>query len=215
MLTGANLNFDHDLYNPPGARFQVDGTTYYSAVTFVWPDGSNTMWCLLPILPPPLRLAHGSNIDRRITPNTPFQGWEDNNKLVQPANVPIQVITANPAITSFTAQVTVSYRLRLSYFTSPNPANPFSARLRGARSYPRRANPARRRIRRRAMLLVVGRAIYASEYAEPLNAYPYPGFAFRRWTINGSNPTPFLTPNGQHSHDDRAQSLCRPSACLS
>jgi uncharacterized protein (TIGR03437 family) len=180
--------------NPQGARFQVDGTTYYSGVTFVWPEGS-THYVVF-ITDPPTANQTSGLVQTSIDGSTQytFAGWEDNNQLVQPISAPIQAITANPAITSFTAQVAVAYRLRVSYFTSANPANPSSPPVCGAPGAipPGQSSPG---------VVYVGSSCYWSSVsifvpannAETLNAYPYPGFAFRGWTINGSNPTPFLT----------------------
>jgi uncharacterized protein (TIGR03437 family) len=179
--------------DPQGARFQVDGTTYYAAVTFVWPEGS-THYVVFVTDPP--TAGQTTLVQTSVDGSTQyaFGGWEDNNSLVQPTSAPIQAITANPAITSFTAKVTVSYRLRLSYFTSGNPANPSSPPSCGAPGAipPGQSSPG---------VVYIGSQCYWSSVAiyvpannaETLNAYPYPGYAFRGWTINGSNPTPFLT----------------------
>src|SRR5579863_6160278 len=105
--------------NPQGARFQVDGTTYTKAVSFSWPQGSEHTVVFVVDPPEP----GVTNLVQTATDGSvvyTFNGWEDNNGLVQPTSVPIQVITANPAITTFTAQVTIAYRITLSYFTNPN-----------------------------------------------------------------------------------------------
>ncbi len=178
---------------PQGARFQVDGATYNSAVTFIWPQGS-THYVVF-IIDPPVPGQASTLVQTSLDGSTQyvFTGWEDNQGLVQPSGVPIQTITANPAITTFTAQVTISYRLRLSYYSSGfanNPVAPPACAAPGAIP-PGQFSPG---------VVFVGSQCYWSSVTtfvpansvEPLNAYPYPGYAFKGWIINGSNPTPFL-----------------------
>src|ERR1700689_1316509 len=106
--------------NPAGARFQVDGTTYNAAVTFDWPTGSTHYVIFL--TDPPSVNGSTTLVQTSTTGNIQyiFSGWQDNNGLVQPAGVPVQVITANPAITTFTATVAVAYRFTVSYYGNPN-----------------------------------------------------------------------------------------------
>jgi uncharacterized protein (TIGR03437 family) len=178
--------------SPQGARFQVDGTTYSQAVTFLWPTGS-THYVVF-ITDPPLPGETVNLVQTSLDGTTQYllNSWQDNNGLVQPASTPIQVITANPAITTFTAQVTVSYRVSLSYYTSnSNSAAPPVCGAPGA--IPAGAfSPG---------VVYIGSTCFWSSTTlffpagstEPLNAYPYPGFSFTGWTINSASPTPFLT----------------------
>ena len=123
-----------------------------------------------------------------------FSGWDDNNGLVQPSATPIQVVTANPAITSFTATVAVAYQVSLNYFTPLNSTDPTSPPTCGAPG----AIPAGQS---RPGVVYIGKNCYWSSVSlfvtantlEDLNAYPYPGFAFTGWTINGAPSTSFLT----------------------
>jgi uncharacterized protein (TIGR03437 family) len=178
--------------NPQGARFQVDGTTYASAVTFLWPQGS-THYVVF-ITDPPLPGAASSNVQTSLDGTTQYvlTGWEDNNQLVVPATSPIQTITANPAVTSFTATVNLNYRVNLTYYTQPSmSASPPTCGAPGA--IPAGAfSPG---------VVYIGSQCYWSSVATfvtagssvSLNAYPYPGFAFEGWSINGARPTSFLT----------------------
>jgi len=180
--------------NPQGPRFQVDGVTYNSAVTFLWPQGS-THYVVF-ITDPPTVAGTTTLVQTSIDGSTQwaFNGWEDNNSLVQPSSVPLQAITANPAITTFTAQVAISYRVRLSYYTSGTASTSSSQPVCGAPG----AVPAGQFS---PGVVYIGSLCYFSSVTafvqansvEPLNAYPYPGYAFTGWIINGSNPTPFLT----------------------
>jgi uncharacterized protein (TIGR03437 family) len=178
--------------NPSGAKFQVDGTTYTQAVTFNWPEGSEHV--LVFVTDPPLAGQTASTTQTDGTVQYSFAGWTDNNGLVQPTAVPIQVITANPAITTFTATVSVAYLVNLNYFTQANASQPVSPPTCGAPG----AIPSGQS---RPGVVYIGSTCYWSSISlfvpagsvEILNAYPYPGFAFTGWSINGGAPTPFLT----------------------
>lgn len=180
--------------SPQGARFQVDGTTYATAATFLWPTGS-THYVVF-ITDPALPGASSSNVQTSLDGTTQYvlNGWEDNNSLVVPSTSPIQTITANPAITSFTATVSVSYRVTLTYYTQPNPTTSATPPTCGAPgAIPAGAfSPG---------VVYIGSTCYWSSVVTfvnagssvSLNAYPYPGFAFVGWSINGARPTTFLT----------------------
>jgi len=178
--------------NPAGAKFQVDGVLYNSAVTFIWPEGSEHV--VVFITDPPLTNDTTNLVQTDGSTQYAFAGWEDNNGLVQPTDVPIQVITANPAVTRFTANVTVGYLLSLNFFTSANPNQSASPPTCGAPG----AIPVGQS---RPGVVYIGSTCYWSSFAafvpagtvETLNAYPYPGYAFVGWSIDGVNPTSFLT----------------------
>ena len=180
--------------NPSGARFQVDGTTYSQTVTFTWPQGSEHF--LVFITDPPTEVGANSAVQTSADGTTKyvFNGWVDNKALLQPAAVPVQVVTANPAITTLTANLTVSYRVSLNYFNSGNPLDPVIPPTCAA---PGAIPPGQFR----PGIVYIGQQCYWSSAVVfvqmgstvPLNAYPYPGFVFTGWSINGAIPTPFLT----------------------
>lgn len=170
-----------------GAQFSVDGTTYNRAVSFSWPQGSEHI--VVFITDPPQAGAPSTLVQTDGSTQYVFTGWEDNMGLVQPTAVPIQIITANPAITTFTAQVTVSYLVTLNFGSATG--IPSTCGAPGAIPTGQSG----------AGVVYIGTQCYwssASVYipangTETLNAYPYPGFAFTGWAINGSTPTSFLT----------------------
>ena len=170
----------------------MDGVTYNSAVTFSWPEGSEHV--LVFITDPPLTSGTTNPLQTDGSTQYSFAGWEDNNGLVQPTTVPVQVVTANPAITSFTANVTVAYLLSLNFFTAGNPGQSVVPPTCGA---PGAIPPGQSR----PGVVYIGLTCFWSSVAlfvpagtiENLNAYPYPGFAFEGWSIDGSTPTSFLT----------------------
>lgn len=179
--------------SPPGAQFQVDGTTYNATVTFIWPTGSEHVIAFVTNPPEPgvsTLIQTSTNGGTIYT----FTGWEDNNGLVQPSSTPIQVVTANPAITTFTAQVQIAYRISLNYYNAQDPVDPIVPPTCGAPG----AIPAGQT---RTGVVYFGTQCFWSSAqvfvpagsTQILNAYPYPGFAFTGWSINGTTPTPFLT----------------------
>ena len=175
----------------PGARFQVDGTTYTQAVTFSWPTGSEHV--VVFVTDPPLTGQAVNPVQTDGSTQYAFAGWMDNNGLVQPTSAPLQVITANPAVTTFTANVSIAYLVSLNFYNAatPNGIGPPTCAAPGAIP-PGQSRPG---------VVYIGLTCYWSSAAayvpagsvENLNAYPYPGFAFVGWAINGATPTSFLT----------------------
>lgn len=177
--------------SPSGARFSVDGTTYTQPATFVWPQGSEHY--VIFITDPPLPGQTASLVQTSIDGSTQytFGSWQANNGLVQPSTIPIQTVTANPSITTFTAELSVSYKLNLSYYTATGSTASTSCGAPGAipagQSSP-------------GVVYIGGQCFWASTTAFfpaatnlVLNAYPYPGYAFTGWMINGATPSSFLT----------------------
>jgi uncharacterized protein (TIGR03437 family) len=176
--------------NPPGARFTVDGILYYSAVSFNWPEGSEHIVAF--VLDAPVAGQTTNNIQTSIDGRTQyaFSGWIDNQGLLQPSSVPIQVITANPAITTLTAEVTVSYEVHLLYGVNGTTSSPPTCGAPGALP-PGVFQPG---------VVYIGAICYYSSVVlfEPansvvtINAYPYPGYVFTGWSINTTSNA-FLT----------------------
>src|SRR5438445_13828933 len=82
-----------------GALFVVDGQQYRTAASFVWPAGSKRI----------LQFIGRSFPDEsRIFT---FSGWRDNQGLLSPTSDLVQTITANPQVTSLTAEVGIGYRV--------------------------------------------------------------------------------------------------------
>ncbi len=178
--------------NPSGARFQVDGTTYTHAATFNWPQGSEHV--VVFVTDPPVAGASSSLVQTSLDGSTVWalSGWADNKGLVQPAAVPVQVVTADPAITTFTAQLTVSYKVSLNFFSIANVSPvPPTCGAPGAIP-PGYVRPGVVYIGSQCFWSSTSVLVAAGSNVA-LNAYPYPGFAFTGWSINGTAPTPFLT----------------------
>jgi len=182
----------------PGARFSVDGQPYMSAANFNWPLGSSHVLAFItdPLLPNQSASAVQTSTDG--STQFLFNGWKDNTGFLVPTAAPIQTITANPAITSITAQVTVAYRVMLNFFNSPNPlVDGISPPTCGAPSSASQVPAGEVR----AGEVFVGTACFwnsANIFAQAntllnLNAFPYPGFVFLGWSINGGIVSPFLS----------------------
>ncbi|HTW67260.1 MAG TPA: hypothetical protein VME17_21720 [Bryobacteraceae bacterium] len=179
--------------NPAGARFTVDGTLYSAAVTLNWPAGSEHT---VVFLTDPAVAGQTNLVQTSLDGGTEyaFNGWVDNLALTQPIADPVQVITANPNITTLTAQLTVSYKVTLNYFTPSGSTVTSSPPVCGAPG----AIPAGLF---RPGVVYIGSTCYWSSVVlflpanttVTLNAYPYPGFVFTGWEMNSATPTAFLT----------------------
>jgi len=175
----------------PGARFTVDGTVYYTAAVFNWPQGTEHIVAFVtdPALPGQITNNVQTTFDGR-TQYT-FSGWVDNQGLLQPATALVQVITANPAVTSLTAEVTVAYLLRLIY--GFNGSTPIPATCAAPGALPAGVSE--------SGIVYIGSQCFWSSVALfeeansviTLNAFPYPGYVFLGWSVNGAAPTPYLT----------------------
>ena len=178
----------------PGPHFLVDGTLHTTTATLNWPAGSvhTVVFLTDPTLPGQVA---GSPVQTSGDGGTKwlFTSWVDNLGLIQPMADPIQVITANPNITTLTAQVTVSYRVNLNYFSSgiPNDNVPSTCGAPGA------IPPG---VFRPGVVYINSQCFWTSTVvflpantSLSLNAYPYPGFVFTGWSINGASPSSFLT----------------------
>jgi uncharacterized protein (TIGR03437 family) len=182
--------------NPPGPRFMVDGTEYYAAASLNWPEGSEHTVVFLTDPPLPGQTS-STNVQTSPDGETKyaFGGWEDNLGLIQPSADPIQVITANPAITTLTATVTVSYEVNLIYAGNSVAANASSSPpLCGSPG----AIPAG--VHQPGVVYIGASCYWSSAISfQPansvltLNAYPFPGYVFTGWSVNSAAPTPFLT----------------------
>jgi len=182
--------------NPAGARFLVDGTQYTMAATLNWPEGSEHTVVFLtdPPLPGQTGATSVQTAPGGQTKYT-FSGWADNLGLLQPADNPIVVLTANPAITSLTAQVSVAYELDLIYgagnaaagLTSSPPACGAPGAIPAGVFQP-------------GVVYIGSQCFWSSVVTfQPansvvtLNAFPYPGYVFTGWAINSAAPSAFLT----------------------
>ena len=177
---------------PAGVRFMVDGQVYTQAVTLNWPAGSEHL--LVFLTDPPLPGQTANTSVQTATDGSAqyvFSGWVDNAGLLVPTSDPVQTITANPAITTLTATLQVSYRIQLDFFASPDATLPVTCGAPGA------IPPG---IFRPGVVFLGTQCYWASANVFvpantplALNAFPYPGFVFIGWALNSGPLTPYLT----------------------
>lgn len=91
---------------PLGAGYSVDGQNYNQPTSAIWPQGSKHLLGALPV-------QTNSSIGTQFT----FQGWVWPGGQFQQPNI---TITADPSITSYTAQFTLSYALNVNYYPCVN-----------------------------------------------------------------------------------------------
>lgn len=89
---------------PRGASFYVDGDKFIDSATFLWPQGSkHTLNTDV--------LQSDSLVKKRYA----FSQWT-NSTALNTNSSPIQIISADPAITSYTAVFTLQYAVLLNFF---------------------------------------------------------------------------------------------------
>jgi|SRR5579871_223883 len=177
---------------PSGARFAVDGKVYNQAVSFAWPAGSQHIVVFItdPILP-----GQAANTVVQTAPQGDtqylFKSWVDNLGLIQPTSDPVQTVTADPSLTTLTAQINIAYRIELNFIAETGKVFPPTCGAPGA------IPPG---FFRPGIVFIGNTCFWASANVfvpagtlVALNAFPYPGFAFLNWTSNVSSPDAYLT----------------------
>ena len=161
---------------PSGAMFTVDGTPYSSAAYFTWTAGSKHT------------LAFVANSGPAIQLNDPqgtkysFSGWKDSKGQLLATNDIVQVVTADPTITSYVASVNVLYRVQLK-LQDPlsSPGSPPTCGAPGSQaSGSSRAGV----VYLSGTCYWADATVYLPAGLVSLNAFPYPGYVFDGWTSN-------------------------------
>ncbi len=179
----------------PGAQFSVDGAVYTSAQTFLWPAGSKHILDFLGgPLPSNIVLATPSSYvqvteDQKTIYS--FTGWVENSGLLHPNSAPMLTVTADPSVTSITANVALLYLVRLN-FGSGAPAGVLPVCGGSPGGIP-------------SNVYAPGEVYLGNEcfwgpvnaYFPPgqlaLNAFPFPGFVFTGWLNGPSSPNQYLS----------------------
>jgi len=181
----------------PWFKFYVDGQLFQGTATFVWPQGSKHTIQALSNIPGgvtcPGVLLSQLNTDGSM--EVLFTGWKDNTGLLIPTADPIQTVTADPTITSLTASIQLSYRVTLNYYNGQLDANGNALYCVATSGAPGPAPPDLRP----GVVFIDGVAywnsaiVYVPAGAHTLNAFPYPGFVFDGWSMNGGPPSAYLS----------------------
>ena len=104
---GASVSATTVYTNPAGAMFYVDGQSFTSAATFLWPQGSKHTLSIVPV-------QHASSYKARYA----FGGWTDSTGILTGSD-PIVIVTADPGITWFKASLTLQYAVSLNFYNCP------------------------------------------------------------------------------------------------
>jgi uncharacterized protein (TIGR03437 family) len=172
--------------NPAGPPFSVDGTRYTTAQTFNWPQGSTHQISFLGNLSPTIF----SNQDNSIQYS--FGGWTANGATLGGSGGVNQTVTADPKITSYIATVTVNYRINLVMFNSSSPIANATCGTSGA---PGDLPPPQYRV---GVVYVAGTCywgtsqIFVPAGAVTLNAFPFPGYVFTGYNVDGNSQASFV-----------------------
>jgi uncharacterized protein (TIGR03437 family) len=178
--------------NPSGPNFAVDGQVYNSPQVFTWPTGSKHIVEFLVAIDPitraplPYQTSVGDNTRYY------FGAWTDNSALLGPGSSPVQTVTASPALTSLTATVNVQYRVHINFDNGNGIGNTACLGAPG--------NPPKKGLFPGVVYFdnqCVGDIadFYVTAGVHALNAFPYPGFVFLGWVINGGPNTYMITYN--------------------
>lgn len=178
--------------SPSGARFAVDGKVYNQAVSLAWPAGSQHIVVFItdPVLPgqPPNTVVQTAP---QGDTEYAFKSWVDNLGLIQPTSDPVQTVTADPSLTTLTANVNVGYRVQLNFIAETGTALPPTCGAPGAIP-PGYFRP--------GIVFIGNQCFWSSTNVfvpagnqVALNAFPYPGFVFLNWTSNIAPTNSYLT----------------------
>ena len=164
----------------PGMRFSVDGILYHNAAAFTWPTGSKHI----------LDIPPGDDIIVSAGTKTAFTGWVDTSGKFT-ATAKSVTITADPSITGYIANYSQLFQVSLQFAdgrVTPPSVTPTCGQ-------PGDPPPTE------SLTGVVNfnGGCYWSDFttwigvgAIPLQAFPYPGYVFAGWSLNGVSYSSFV-----------------------
>ena len=172
----------------PGARFIVDGRVYDTPQVFFWPEGSKHSLQFpfsvdLTGADMPFQFADSGKA------RFGFTSWRTNGPSLQPSGSPVLTVTASPSLTELTAQLEVEYKVLIQFYGNPaaEPEQPMVLNCAGPGDAPQDAL-------RSGIVYVTGAQqacvsvtteMWLRTGIRPVNAFPYPGFIFTGWIVNG------------------------------
>jgi uncharacterized protein (TIGR03437 family) len=175
--------------NPTGAVFVVDGTPYTATQVFNWPSGSAhvvqfplSMDAQGDILPYQVSTTSGTHYQ--------FNDWSDNAGLLLAGQNPNITITANASLTSLIANLTPLFEVNLVLNGDGQGA---ATGCGGAPGNPNQLGPVSGVVYIDGTCFSNTSNLYIPGGTHILNAFPYPGWVFYSWDINGNTTTSALT----------------------
>ncbi len=157
---------------PNGAAFMVDGVSYITAQTFLWPQGSKhtvTFPFSLDVNGNSLPFQQSSDGEERFA----FGGWSTNLGPLA-GGTSTASVTADPGVTSVTASLTETYLVTVNVPTGNACAS--NANFTYGSGI----------VLFNGSCLPATTSFYMGLASIPLTAVPYPGWVFYGWQINGS-----------------------------
>jgi uncharacterized protein (TIGR03437 family) len=180
--------------NPNGPIFVVDGQQYTTSQVFVWPVGSKHIVQFLLSVDPVTQTILGYQATNYDAIRYSFGSWTDNTGLLGPGSSPVQTITASPALTSLIANVSVLYRVHINFNNGNGITNSNCAGAPGD-APPAGLFPGLVYFDNQCVGDIADFWVTTGSHA--LNAFPYPGFVFLGWAINGGPNTYLVSLNVQ------------------
>ena len=187
-LVAAQNSSVHITTSVPGALFKVDGQQYQTAATLIWPAGSKHT------LEVPVDTTGFQNHENQ-SQRFQFSGWSESTGRLFPAGSLSLTVTADPAVTSYRANFSVTYRVNVIFFGATLlPGDGGAAAVNCAA--PGNIPPTEFR----AGVVIVGGVCFWNSTVmwlplgpAVINAFPYPGWVFEGWIVNGVGPSAYLS----------------------
>jgi uncharacterized protein (TIGR03437 family) len=154
---------------PIGALFYVDGRSYVTPQSFLWPKGSKHLLSVEPAV------QTGTRTGTRFT----FAGWADSTGRMS-VGTPAVAVTADPEIAWFKATITADYEIKVRVADCAAPdvgsCNPPGTALVGGTIFERDGT------------------LYAPLNSElSLAAFPKPGYVFAGWQLGAGSSDAFVS----------------------
>ena len=169
----------------PGPIYIVDGQQFTSQQVFLWPVGSKHSLQFLYSVDEFTGVTLGWQSANGDVTRWTFGGWKDNLGLLIPNGAAVQTISVQPGLTSLIGNVTVAYEVAIQFYNSTTGTASCGGGAPG--------NPPQDGFR--YGIVYINGTCYADNqivYLPPgnftLNAFPYPGFVFQGWWIDGAPP---------------------------
>ena len=164
------------------AKFRVDGLQYIGQGAFNWPNGSKHV---LEFVIQEDGYQYSDVFQSRYL----FSGWTDNQGILTTGATPVQIITADPQVSSYRAAVTVEHLVLLTLLDG----RPLGGG--GACGAPGDPSASDFRI---GIVYVDGVCywnnvrLWMAEGAHTLSVFPFPGYLFLGWKADQNGPEGFL-----------------------